>query len=100
MSARLLTAVIAFGVAWSVIASGVHLAVFRGLLPSYDQLALPLAFALVVVDLPLLVGLYIETALGRSSIPFAEVIVVSILSGVLLALGLAAVLLRARRAIA
>jgi hypothetical protein len=91
--------VIASGIAWSVIASAVHLAVFRGLLPSYDQLAFPLAIALLVIDLPLLVGLYVETALGRGSITFAEVIVVSILSGVLLALGLAALLLRARRAI-
>jgi hypothetical protein len=53
----------------------------------------------VVVDLPLLVGLYIETALGRGSIAFAEVIAVSILSGVLVSIGLSALLIRARRAI-
>jgi len=67
-------------------------------LPSYDQLAFPLALALVVVDLPLLVGLYIETALGRGSIEFAEVIAVSVLSGILLSLGLATLVRRVRRA--
>jgi hypothetical protein len=66
-------------------------------LPSYDQRSFPLA--LVVVDLPLLVGLYVETALGRGSIAFAEVIAASLVSGVLLAIGLTALLVRARRAI-
>jgi hypothetical protein len=67
-------------------------------LPSYDQLPLPLAIAIVLLDLPLLVGVYIETALGRGSIAFAEVIAVSVLSGILLSLGLATLVRGIRRA--
>jgi hypothetical protein len=90
--------VIATGAAWALIATSVHLALFRGLLPSYDQLAFPLALALALVDLPLLVGLYIETALGRGSITFAEVIAVSVLSGVLLSLALTELAISVRHA--
>jgi hypothetical protein len=68
------------------------------LLPSYDELPLPLAIALVLLDLPLLVGVYIETALGRGSIAFAEVIAVSLLSGILLSLSLATLVRRLRPA--
>jgi len=98
VSARLLAAAIAIGTAWAVIAAGAHLALFRGVIPSYDQLVLPLAFALALVDLPLLVGVYIETAFGRGSISYAEVIAVSVVSGILLAAAFTALALRARRA--
>jgi hypothetical protein len=100
VTARLLAAVIALGAAWAAIAAAVHLALFRGLIPSYDQLAFPFAVALALLDLPLLVGLYIETAIGRGSITYAEVIVVSVVSGVLLSLALAALVLRMRGALA
>jgi hypothetical protein len=60
---------------------------------------LPLAFGLALIDLPLLVGVYIETAFGRGSISYAEVIAVSVVSGILLAVALTALALRARRAI-
>jgi hypothetical protein len=100
LSARLLAAVIAVGIAWAGIAAAVHLALFRGLIPSYDEVALPVAIGLALVDLPVLVGLYVETAIGRGSITFAEVIAASVISGVLLSLALAALVLRIRGALA
>ena len=96
---RLLVAVIAIGAVWGFVASGVHLAIFGGLLPAPGELPLPLAIAVVLVDLPLLGALFLETAVGRGSPTLSEVTTVSILSGAVIAIALAAFVFRVRRAI-
>jgi hypothetical protein len=45
---RLLTAVIAIGAAWGLVATGAHLAIFSGLLSPPGDLPLPFAIALLL----------------------------------------------------
>jgi hypothetical protein len=79
------------------VATGAHLAVFRGLLPAPGELPLPLAIVLVLVDLPLLGALFLLTAVGRGSPTLTEVITVALFTGVLIAFALTALVLGVRR---
>jgi hypothetical protein len=92
--------VIAVGAAWGFVATGVHLAMFGGLLPPPGELPLPLAIAVVLADLPLLGALFLDTAVGRGWPTFNEVTALSILSGAVIAIALAALVFGVRRAIA
>jgi len=87
------------GVAWAILATRLHLAVFGGLLPPPGDLPLPLAITFVIVDLPVLAALFVETGVGRASPTFNEVIALSIITGVLLAFASAAAILGVRRAV-
>jgi hypothetical protein len=94
-----LLAVIAVGVLWAILATGVHLSMFGGLLPPPGELPLPLAIALVFADLPLLGALFLETAAGRASPTLNEVITVAIFAGIVLAFAIATLILGVRRPI-
>ena len=94
-----LLAVIAVGALWAFLATGVHLSMFRGLLPPPGELPLPLAIALVLADLPLLGALFLLTAAGRASPTLSEVIAVAIFTGIVLAFASAILILGVRRAI-
>ena len=90
-------AIIAIGATWGLVATGVHLAMFSGLLPPPGDLPLPLAITVVLADLPLLGALFIETAVGRGSPTLNEVTAVSIVCGAMIAIALAAVVFGVRR---
>jgi hypothetical protein len=92
-------AIIAIGAAWGLVATGAHLAIFSGLLPPPGDLPLPLAITVVLTDLPLLGALFLETAAGRGSPTLNEVTAVSIVSGALIAIALAAVVFGVRRVV-
>jgi hypothetical protein len=66
------------------------------LLPAPGEVPLPIAIALVLLDLPFLAALYLETAAGRSSPTLTEVIAVAIPAGAVIASTLAVVLLGVR----
>ena len=85
--------------AWAILATGVHLAMFGGLLPAPGEVALPFAIALVVANLPLLGALVLLTAVNRGSPTLTEVITVAIFAGVVLAFAIAALIVGVRRAI-
>ena len=94
---RLLTAVIAIGAAWGLVARGVHLAMFSGAFSPPADLPLPFAIALLLLDLPLLAALYLETALARSSPTLNEVTALAVLCGAVIATAVATVLRWVRR---
>jgi hypothetical protein len=70
---------------------------FGGLLPAPGEVPLPIAIALVLLDLPFLAALYLQTAAGHSSPTVTEVIAVAIPAGAVIASTLAAAVLGVRR---
>ena len=87
------------GVVWAALATGVHLAMFGGLLPPPGEFPLSLAIAVVFADLPLLGALFLETVTGRASPPLGEVITVAVFVGIVLSITFALLMLGVRRAI-
>jgi protein-S-isoprenylcysteine O-methyltransferase Ste14 len=85
------------GLIWGVVAAAVFVAMFRGDLPAPGRAGLPVAIAMVVLYLPFLVAAGLETAVGRGSAPFAEIIGVTLASGAGLGLLVSAVIALARR---
>jgi hypothetical protein len=82
----------ACGIAWGVVAATVFLAMFRGPVPAPGDAGLPLAIVLVLLYLPFIVAAGVETAAGRPSPSFAEIIGVTLASGATLGvLGSAAI---------
>jgi hypothetical protein len=69
------------GTAWGVLAIAVFAGMVRGVLPAPGETAIPVAFGLVLAYLPFLVGIGLETLVGRGSAPFAEVAAVTIGTG-------------------
>jgi hypothetical protein len=71
----------ACGGAWGVIATLVHLAMFRGLLPAPTESSLLIALLLYVVRAPFVAAIGIFVALGRRSSTLEELLVGALILG-------------------
>jgi hypothetical protein len=71
----------ACGFGWGAVAAAVFLAMFRGDLGAPGDVGLPVAIGLVLLQLPFVVAAGLETAAGRPSPAFAEIIGVTLASG-------------------
>ena len=81
---RRLAVGIGCGGAYGVIASAVHLAMFRGYLPAPADSSLPLAVLLYAVRAPFIAAIYLSTfALGRNSPTLVELVVEALIFGAL-----------------
>ena len=69
------------GVAWGVVAVVVFLGMFRGDVAAPGAAEVPLAIALVALYLPFVIAAGLETAVGRPSPVFAEIIGMTIAVG-------------------
>jgi hypothetical protein len=85
------------GLLWGVIATAVFLSMFRGFLPAPGQVPLPVAIVLDLLYLPFLLAAGIETAIGHSSPGLAEIVAVTLASGIALGLLVTALIALAGR---
>jgi hypothetical protein len=69
------------GAVWGLIAAAVFLAMFRSAIPAPGEAGLPIAIGLVVLYLPFLVAAALETAAGRPSSSFSEIVGLTLASG-------------------
>ena len=81
MGARVLVASAVGGLVWGAVATALFLAMFRGLIPAYGELFLPIAVLGVVATLPFQAAIWALTLLGRSSPQLAEVVVMTLAMG-------------------
>jgi membrane associated rhomboid family serine protease len=88
----------ALGALYGVIATAVHLAMFRGYLPAPAESWLPLAIVLYIVRAPFIAAIYLSTfALGRSSPTLAELVIEALIFGALAGVLVVLVTRRSRR---
>jgi hypothetical protein len=69
------------GAVWGLIAAAVFLAMFRGAIPAPGEAGLPIAIGLVLLYLPFLGAAALETAAGRPSPSFSEIVGLTLASG-------------------
>lgn len=77
----------ACGIVWGAIAAAVFVAMRAHLVPAPFEVALPVAIGPVAAYLPFVVAAGLEALLGRPSPSFAEIVGVTVMSG--MALGIA-----------
>ena len=88
----------AVGAGWSIVATLVHLAMFRRLLPAPSEGSLPVAVALYAVRAPFVAAIYLSGSITRRTSPdLGELVVEAVVIGILAALAIAALARRWRR---
>jgi hypothetical protein len=78
---RLLVVGLVCGIVWGVVAAVVFAAMFRGSITAPGDAGLPLSIVMVALYLPFVIAAGLETAVGRPSPTFAEIIAVAIGAG-------------------
>jgi hypothetical protein len=78
---RLLVVGLVCGIVWGAVAAVVFAAMFRGFMTAPGDAGLPLSIVLVGLYLPFLLAAGLETAAGRPSPSFGEIIGVTVASG-------------------
>ena len=85
------------GAVWGVIATLVHLAMFRGDLPAPAESSFPVAVLLCIVRAPFVAAIYLSTAIGRNSSTLVELVVEALVFGAIAGAVTAAALTRSSR---